>query len=83
MKLFKTALALWCILALQQLQAQEDLRSSDLQIEDSTATKYKPFAFNLKAKNMHLWKGLRVTDAPVLDVDLNYTSRDGKFKAGL
>ncbi|WP_167596096.1 hypothetical protein [Leeuwenhoekiella sp. ZYFB001] len=83
MKLFQTALALWCILALQQLQAQEDLRSSDLQIEDSTATKYKPFAFNLKAKNMHLWKGLRVTDAPVLDVDLNYTSRDGKFKAGL
>lgn len=83
MKLLKTALALVCILALQQLQAQEDLRSSDLEITDSTATEYKPFSFNLKAKNMHLWKGLRVTDAPVLDVDLNYSSRDGKFKAGL
>ena len=45
MKLLKTALALVCILALQQLQAQEDLRSSDLEITDSTATEYKPFSF--------------------------------------
>ena len=83
MKLFKSALALVCMLALQQLQAQEDLRSSRLEIVDSTASKYQAFDFNLKVKTMHLWKGLRVTDAPVVDVDLNYTSRDGKFKAGL
>ena len=83
MKLFKSALVLVCIFALQQLQAQEDLRSSNLEIVDSTSSKYQPFDFNLKVKTMHLWKGLRVTDAPVVDVDLNYTSRDGKFKAGL
>ena len=83
MKFFKTALALMCFFALQQLQAQEDIISSKLQIEDSTATKHQPFDFNVKVKTMHLWKGLRVTDAPVVDVDLNYTSKDGRFKAGL
>ena len=60
MKLFKSALALVCMLALQQLQAQEDLRSSRLEIVDSTASKYQAFDFNLKVKTMHLWKGLRV-----------------------
>ena len=57
MKLLKTALALVCILALQQLQAQEDLLSSDLEITDSTATEYKPFSFNLKAKKYALMEG--------------------------
>ncbi|WP_026752777.1 hypothetical protein [Sediminibacter sp. Hel_I_10] len=83
MNVFKTALGLLCMLALQQLQAQEDLRSSDLEIQDSIAVTYKPFDFNLQVKNMHLWKGLRVTDAPMTAADINYTSKDGRFRAGL
>ncbi|MFI2744618.1 hypothetical protein ACG2LH_17925 [Zhouia sp. PK063] len=52
--------------------------------EDTTATKtYKPFDFNLQVKTMHLWKGLRVTDAPMTAADIHYTTRNGNFKAGV
>ena len=83
MKFLNTALALVCFMAFQQLEAQEDVRSSQLEIADSTAQEQQAFDFNVRVKTMHLWKGLRVTDAPVVDVDLNYTSKDGRFKAGL
>ncbi|MCL6219726.1 hypothetical protein [Zunongwangia pacifica] len=49
------------------------------EVEDDT----KLFHFNLQLKNMHLWKGLHVTDAPMTAADINYTSRNGFFKAGL
>ncbi|ORL46642.1 hypothetical protein IIF7_03961 [Zunongwangia atlantica 22II14-10F7] len=49
------------------------------EVEDDT----KLFHFNLQLKNMHLWKGLHVTDAPMTAVDLNYTSKNGFFKAGV
>ena len=49
------------------------------EVEDDS----KLFHFNLQLKNMHLWKGLHVTDAPMTAVDLNYTSKNGFFKAGV
>ncbi|GLB51776.1 hypothetical protein NBRC110019_08150 [Neptunitalea chrysea] len=52
-------------------------------IPSETMNTYKPFNFNLQVKNMHLWRGYRVTDAPMTAGDVNYTSKNGKFKAGL
>ena len=51
--------------------------------EDKVEDDTKLFHFNLQLKNMHLWKGLHVTDAPMTAVDLNYTSKNGFFKAGV
>ena len=44
---------------------------------------YKPFDFNLQVKNMHLWRGYRVTDAPMTAANVSYTSKSAKFKAGI
>ncbi|HIB36610.1 hypothetical protein [Mesonia sp.] len=43
----------------------------------------KLFHFNLQLKNMHLWRGYHVTNSPVTAADVNYTSKNGFFKAGL
>ena len=43
---------------------------NEAEVEDDT----KLFHFNLQLKNMHLWKGLHVTDAPMTAADINYTS---------
>ena len=51
--------------------------------EDKVEDDSKLFHFNLQLKNMHLWKGLHVTDAPMTAVDLNYASKNGFFKAGV
>lgn len=52
---------------------------NETEIEKDT----KLFHFNLQIKNMHLWKGLHVTDAPMTAADINYTSKNGFLKAGL
>ncbi|KKK86178.1 hypothetical protein LCGC14_2765860, partial [marine sediment metagenome] len=39
--------------------------------------------FNLQVKNMHLWRGLHVTNSAVSTADINYNSKSGFFKAGL
>ena len=51
--------------------------------ENKVEDEAKLFHFNLQLKNMHLWKGLHVTDAPMTAADINYTSKNGFFKAGL
>ena len=43
----------------------------------------KLFHFNLQLKNMHLWRGYHVSNSPVTAADVNYTSKNGFFKAGL
>jgi hypothetical protein len=85
MKLIKLAAFLLCISAFQKLAAQEDVRSITNEIEEEEKEEeiYKPFDFNLQVKNMHLWKGLRVTDAPMTAADVHYISKNGKFKAGV
>ncbi|WP_140590960.1 hypothetical protein [Aquimarina algicola] len=72
------------------INAQEH-NSADLQkiikeniTKDSISEKkYKPLDFKLQVKNMHLWRGFRVTDAPMTAADVFFTSKNGKFKAGL
>jgi hypothetical protein len=56
--------------------------------KDSLETKedndsYRPFNFNLTVKNMHLWRGYRVTDEAMTAANVYYESKNGKFKAGL
>lgn len=67
--------------------AQGDDRSiPDLLPKDSLKTKeisYRPFEFNLTVKNMHLWRGYRVTDEAMTAANVYYTSKSGKFEAGL
>lgn len=84
MKLIKLAVFLIGIFACQEITAQEDVRSITNEIEEEEEDEvYKPFDFNLQVKNMHLWKGLRVTDAPMTAADIHYLSKNGKFKAGV
>lgn len=83
MKLKTLAVFLVCTLICQKITAQEDLRTVTNEIEVQKAVIYKPFDFNLQVKNMHLWKGLRVTDAPMTAADIHYISKNGKFKAGV
>ncbi|MFL9483246.1 hypothetical protein ACI6Q2_10760 [Chitinophagaceae bacterium LWZ2-11] len=49
----------------------------------SDTSKYQPIDFNLQVKNMHLWRGLKVTNAAMTDVDIHYITKDGSFKAGV
>lgn len=51
--------------------------------EEKDSVVYKPFLFNLQVKNMHLWRGYRVTDSPMTAGDVHYISENGKLKAGL
>src|SRR6056297_656662 len=51
-------------------------------LEDKEDT-YRPFQFNLTIKNMHLWRGYRVTDEAMTAANVHYISKDGNFKAGL
>ncbi|TRX62625.1 hypothetical protein FNH22_00595 [Fulvivirga sp. M361] len=62
------------------LNAQENTETSEA--ETSEQDTYHPFDFNLQVKNMHLWRGFRVTDAPMTGARVHYTSRNGKFDAG-
>lgn len=52
-------------------------------LEENDEEEEKLFDFNLSLKNMHLWRGLHVTNSPVTTADINYTSKNGFFKAGL
>jgi len=45
--------------------------------------KYKPFDANLQLRSMYIWRGFRVSNSPITDVDMHYTTRDGSFSAGL
>lgn len=44
---------------------------------------YKPVDFSLQLKNMHLWRGLQITNSAVTAVDLSLTDKTGSFKGGL
>ncbi len=47
------------------------------------ATKYNPIHLNLQIKNMHLWRGYRVTSGAMSALDLNYQTENQHFKAGI
>lgn len=44
--------------------------------------KYKPFDVNLQVRNLYIWRGFRISDSPIADADLHYTTRDGKLAIG-
>ena len=45
--------------------------------------KYKPIDVNLQVRNLYIWRGFRVSNSPIADADLHYTTRDGSFAVGL
>jgi hypothetical protein len=46
------------------------------------AKKYQPFNVNLQVRSLYLWRGFKVSNAPITDVDMYYISKDGHFQAG-
>lgn len=50
--------------------------------KEIVAKEYKPFNVNLQVRNMYVWRGFRVSNAPISDVDIHYSSRNGNFQAG-
>lgn len=72
MKYFKlTILALsLCLLPSLSLLAQDE-------------EKYTPVDFSLQLKNMHLWRGLQVTNTALGAVDLHLKDKSNSFTAGL
>ena len=55
--------------------------NTDVDVEEEVA--YQPFHVGLQVKNMHLWRGYKVTTAAMTGVDVHYASRNGKFSAGI
>jgi hypothetical protein len=52
--------------------------------KDSVITKkYHPFDVNLQVRSLYLWRGFKVSNAPISDVDMHYSTRDGSFTAGV
>jgi len=45
--------------------------------------KYRPFDVNLQVRSLYIWRGFKVSNAPITDVDMHYTTRDGSFAVGL
>jgi len=61
--------------------AQDTLRLKT----DTTAAekKYKPFDATLQLRNLYLWRGFKVSNSPISNVDLHYTTRDGSLSVGV
>ena len=52
--------------------------------KDSTVVKkYKPIDLSLQVRSLYLWRGFKVSNAPITDVDMHYVTRDGSFAAGI
>lgn len=71
MKTFIT-LFLSTIIGVSTLFSQVDSESS-----------YQPFQFNLDVKNMHLWRGYKVTNNAMTALNAFYTTKNERFTAGL
>lgn len=71
----------------QEVPAQvipgQDMPTEDEDAETQIDDSYQPVDFNLQVKNMHLWRGFKVTEAAMTGVDVHYISRDGRFAAGI
>lgn len=49
----------------------------------STTKKYHPVAVNLQVRNLYIWRGFKVSNSPISDVDLHYVTRDGSLALGV
>ncbi|WP_031428333.1 hypothetical protein [Flavimarina sp. Hel_I_48] len=83
MKFYIMLLFFLCLSVFEEVAAQDDLRAITTDIEEDQDTVYKTLDFNLMVKNMHLWRGLHVSNSPVTVADISYNSKNGFFKAGL
>ena len=45
--------------------------------------KYSPFNVNLQVRNLYLWRGFKVSNSPITDVDMHYSTPNGSFTAGV
>jgi hypothetical protein len=63
----------------QVVRGQEMPTEEEASEEDT----YQPVDFGLQVKNMHLWRGFKVTEAAMTGVDVHYISPNGKFAAGI
>jgi len=55
------------------------------QDKDTTVVKekkYEPFGLNLQVRNLYLWRGFKVSNSPISDVDMYYKSKNGHWQAG-
>jgi hypothetical protein len=52
--------------------------------KDTTAVKkYRPVDVNLQVRSLYIWRGFKVSNSPITDVDMHYTTRDGSFAVGV
>jgi hypothetical protein len=52
--------------------------------KDTTAVKkYKPIDISLQVRSLYIWRGFRVSNTPITDVDMHYTTRDGSLAVGV
>ena len=51
--------------------------------KDTTVKKYRPVDVNLQVRSLYIWRGFRVSNTPITDVDMHYTTRDGSLAVGV
>jgi len=52
-------------------------------IDTIPVKKHKPFDVSLQVRNLYLWRGFKVSNSPITNVDMHYTTKDGSFSAGI
>ncbi len=55
----------------------------ELSINEEIQQELSPIYLKGQLKSMHLWRGIAVTNAIVLDVDAGISTKDGKLKSGV
>lgn len=62
-----------------------NVHAQDKTLADTTTVKqekYEPFGVNLQVRNLYLWRGFKVSNAPISDVDVYWRSKSGHWQAG-
>ncbi|HJT75399.1 MAG TPA: hypothetical protein VJ720_15290, partial [Chitinophaga sp.] len=80
--LFTACLAVLCLHVNAQTLNTQNTQDSTVQKKETPAKPYKPFNVNLQVRNIYIWRGFRVSNAPISDIDVHYLSKDGSFQAG-
>ena len=78
-KVFYFLMGLLCLFFSKNAEAVQTEKIDSL-LKD---VKYNPIHLNLQIKNMHLWRGYRVTSGAMSALDLNYQTENRFFKAGI
>lgn len=51
--------------------------------DSAVVKKYHPVDINLQVRTLYVWRGFKVSNTPITDVDMFYISSNGSFKVGL